>query len=963
VEVRAVSAKLLDTEPGGILSLSFRVTNNTTREEEFIESLKLPPNWQALVPPGSFTLPPSEAEARVVAFSVPRSAAAAYYEVAYSVRSQRDYGIQDADTVIVVVWPVGKIALLLEEKPDAVIAGQEYQAKLRLINQGNAAITLKLEVKSGEKYPAHIDPAEAALPAGEGRIVIVTVKTNKNENAPRRHFVHVKAQAVGVSGREGSAALAIGVDIIPRVTGKVDLRHRIPAELTLRANAEDGEVGLQAELSGSGTLDEAGTKEVDFLFRGPDTQDKGTFGLRDEYWLNYSTADFAVRLGDQSYGLSPLTGYYRYGRGLALSIHRPDRLEFGAYYLTSRWERPQSEEAGAFVSSWLNDGLKLRLNFLHKERSALHNDKESDDRLCSLEATVKPRDDVNLHLEYARSRTNRGGGARDDAYRIEADGRAGKGTYYSFSKIHAGPDYYGYYRDADYTQGAISFPLPDRMQAHASYRMWDQNLSLRPYQTTAPKEALRQVGINYTLPSRWRLSVDYEDFRHRDLLQPADYDYKERALRLSLGRSSDRHNFRLDLRGGKQEDLLRHQRNDTLNCSVYASYRPTRRQSFTLYGGAGGGNAQGSRLLGCRNNIGASVSLAPTDGLRLRLYCVKYGFNSRGGTSEQLDFRLSYALPDESAWTLHVRRSGQRLAGQGDTSCLLSYTIPLGLPVGRKKSLGLVKGKVYDAQLPHAPGISGAILTAGSATAVTNKHGQFTFPALAPGSYVLRLDRGSIGFNRVPQRKLPLEVEVEAGKVTQFDIGVTQAACVLGTVTVARAKSVGAPAAARAGYLVGDPLDGKNSVGASALANALVELSDGDEALRRLTNHKGQFLFDDVRPGNWHLKVYEHNLPAFHYLERPEMDLELAPGERKEVSVKVLARLRRIRMIDGGEISVSSPQPATPGPVQAEPPAPSSGGHEHEARKPDPAHPIPTGPPYRTQPGPPRSSCPQAPQS
>jgi len=91
--VRAVSATLVETEPGRIVSASFLVTSKTDQEEEFIESLSLPADWQVIGPMTSITIPPREKQVRIVAFLTPANTSTGSYKITYSVRSQRDYGI------------------------------------------------------------------------------------------------------------------------------------------------------------------------------------------------------------------------------------------------------------------------------------------------------------------------------------------------------------------------------------------------------------------------------------------------------------------------------------------------------------------------------------------------------------------------------------------------------------------------------------------------------------------------------------------------------------------------------------------------------------------------------------------------------------------------------------------------------------------------------------------------------
>lgn len=909
VEVRAVSPKLQDAAPGYILSLSFLVTNRSDGEEEFVEALQLPPGWQAITPAGSFRLRPGEATTRLVAFQVPRGAPAGRYEVTYGVRSQRDYAIQDADTVTVAVLPVTKLALLLEEKPESVIAGETYQVKLRLVNQSNVELKVKLEVGSEEKYPAKIEPTEVTLTAGQSVPLLVTVQTDPQERRPRTHYVRVKAQGVETDNGEVTAGITVGVEIIPRVSGELDAYHRLPLELTLRVNGEDGDSALQVEARGEGTLDEAGTQRVEFLFRAPDTQDKGTFGLRDEYWFNYFTDELGVRLGDQGYGLSRLTSYYRYGRGLGVDFHPPDSPTlFGAYYLDERWAIPDRQEGGLYVARRVNDRVLTRLNFLRRERDGWNGYAALDDTLWSVEAETKPREDMNLQVEYARCDSDRDQGGGEEAYRVEWDGRIGQRGYYRAAKFHADPDYYGYYHDSDHSYASLSYPLVPRLQGHVSYNRYESNLDLRPENGTGQRETLWQAGANYSLDRGWYLSLDYDDFERYDRLTPAQFDYREEAFRLGVGRSAEKYSFRVEVRGGDQEDRLTGDSETVWNYNFFTTYRPRRDAFFTLYAGFGDDEAlSGSRLLGASNNLGASVAWQPLPDLALDFWYTKYGFDSGDRPeSDQYSFRLRQRLPNSHEIALQARHNTRELWAS-ETSYELAYTIPLSLPVSRKKTVGSIRGRVYDAEAVTRAGVAGAILRINQATAVTNHAGEFVFPSVAPGTYQIYVDRASIGLDRVTEQKLPLTVQVVAGEVAQVEIGVVPAATVSGRVLVMPANSNNngnpdTPNNPNGAFVIGEPGNNNARREPTGLANVLVELANGQEVLRRVTDHKGEFLFEGLRPGSWRLKVYDHNLPAYHHLETPEQDLTLEPGQSAEITVRVLPKARQIRFIDEGII-------------------------------------------------------------
>jgi hypothetical protein len=103
---------------------------------------------------------------------------------------------------------------------------------------------------------------------------------------------------------------------------------------------------------------------------------------------------------------------------------------------------------------------------------------------------------------------------------------------------------------------------------------------------------------------------------------------------------------------------------------------------------------------------------------------------------------------------------------------------------GINLELDMLKGRVYDGEKEGKPPIPNAILTIGEATAVTDKKGEFIFPSLKPGAYFLKIEKGSIGLNRVTTEKLPVMVEIKGGEAAQVEIAVVTSCRLSGRVVV-----------------------------------------------------------------------------------------------------------------------------------------------------------------------------------
>jgi len=190
------------------------------------------------------------------------------------------------------------------------------------------------------------------------------------------------------------------------------------------------------------------------------------------------------------------------------------------------------------------------------------------------------------------------------------------------------------------------------------------------------------------------------------------------------------------------------------------------------------------------------------------------------------------------------------------------------------------------------------VLSAGGATAVTDDAGEYEFPSLKPDVYALQVDLGSAGVGRVTVVPAPFLVTVLGGEEARVDIGVVPASSVAGEFTVYEFTE-----AARLDTAKGDLIP------AGKASGLLVELSGGGGVFRSLTDSRGRFRFNDLRPGTWVLRVATGGLPAYHYLERDSVRFTVFPRTHIDTTFRVLPKRRTIRMIDEGTIR----QGVTPG--------------------------------------------------
>ena len=175
-----------------------------------------------------FAMAGQSEQVRLVTFKVPASAAAGSHEIVYSARDSATPSIIDEKTLTVIVHPVVKLELFIDEKPENVIAGEPCLVKMRIANRGNAEAKVALAVKNSPAFPFKLEPKELTLGAGKSGFCTVQVNVDKDYAQAVTLVVGVEAETVDAKGSTVTVDKPAIISIIPRTTGHFDPYHRIP---------------------------------------------------------------------------------------------------------------------------------------------------------------------------------------------------------------------------------------------------------------------------------------------------------------------------------------------------------------------------------------------------------------------------------------------------------------------------------------------------------------------------------------------------------------------------------------------------------------------------------------------------------------------------------------------------------------------------------------------------------------
>ncbi|MEO6738763.1 MAG: hypothetical protein ABIP20_00830 [Chthoniobacteraceae bacterium] len=892
VEVRSPSAKLLDTAPGRIVTASVVITNRGAQTDEFAERLTLPPGCQKVAPPDlPFRLEPGGRIVRVLAVAIPNNMPAGQFNLRYFVQGRRDPSSSGSFDFAITVTSVEKLELIVEPGPTTALAGDSYPVKLRVTNRGNSRIAVQLAHRSTLGFEVSADAKSFTLEGGASREIACRVKTDKAFAKHTSHAVTFDVTATSPSGKTLTASQASVVEIIPLVGGNRDPFHYLPLQLRMMTLAESGhDVQFQTELSGAGSLDEAGEHRIDFLLRGPDVRNASLFGERDEYGLTYQNEHWKIDLGDRVYKLSPLTEKGSLGRGAGVTW-QGDKTTAGLFYMTSRYRTHNTEEFGAFVRQDFSEKFSLQGNFLRKTGGDQLSAATLPQNIMTLETHYRRGKLLDLGLEAGVARSD--SGTTDFAYRAEARGELPGKLSYALEYAHAGPDFNGYYHATDTVYASISKSFTPQLRMHASFNRYAGNLALNDVRSSVVnRENSWNAGANYSLTKKTELSLEWMHTDRQDILLPAAYDFTEDVARIGLGQNLGKLQFQSFLDLGVLDNRITGENVAVSRFSGVVNWHPTARQTYSVFAGYGPSASTGSTDKSL--NAGVSARWQVRDNFDTNFSFARNQFDGlTGRVQDQVMASLRYQFANKSSLSLigrwsHAATTRTTSGAADESAVLLTYTVPFKVAVSRKQSIGVLAGRLVESS--KNAGVPRVVLRVGEQFAVTDEAGNFEFPGLKPGTCELGIVQDSLGPRLAMSTLLPTKVKIRPSGTTRVELAATAAASL--AVRVIRHEFADGSAMKTSGALRE----------AGGLESAAIELTNGRDTWRAQTDRSGTATFERLLAGRWTVRIASSDLPPLHTIENPERTLTLAPGASAQLAVRVLPQRRTFRLLDRGTI-------------------------------------------------------------
>jgi hypothetical protein len=913
LSIQPVGPDSIESHTRQPVTFALAVTNSGAAGRTLALDPELPEGWKALTQESELAIGPSATDVHIVSLLVPSRTPAAEYALRYRVRDLDDPSVSAECSLKVVVLPEIALEVKLLESPVFVIAGSMYVVSFVITNSGNADARADIEVVSGSSFPFEIRGLEpgavAAVAAGGATEFSIAVRTETHLRESMRHPLQVTvrllrdetgANAASAESREARAAST--VEVVPLTVNDSVLAHTIQLDSETTATAGYDQVfsaGVQQEIKGRGTLDEAGEHRVELdLTKQLGLSFDPLVNPLDRYSFQYESRFGSLSLGDLPYTVSPLLAQDAFGRGAQGTLNLfPVRL--GALYYEDAWSSPGKQAAGGsadFTIPRKGDWNDLLYRVGASALSRLDGNTVFD---------VFQQYDPAKNLSFQADAALQAGaaGTLSPAVLALSEGDL-DAVSWTARYLRAWPDFEGTYSDTQSFLGIADLHLlGGSLTLHGGFSLADSNLLLRTTLPNADRTMELSLGAGGELPGwKTKLRLDWEGWGREDRLPAASYRTWDNILRIVANQPFT--SFRLGL-----NSMLDFEHNDLdLSSSIQQehvlafAYTPTETAELGIslrFNGRldSGGHAQD--LVGADLNARAAIGLTRLEGQ----VNTSFIYTETGFSEAQLGINARLTHPFPWGHTLSIRPDVWLDYTGGawvpTWSLALTYGVPFDVPISRRPDTAVVTGFVSNAVTGER--VPGVVLRLDGLAAVTDKKGAYTFYVPHAGTKYIQVDMRTVGAGLVPVRSMPMELQAPRGSKVSVDIALTQGCTVSGNV-----GEYGFPDQSSAFV----PSDQGGAAGEAAapvrtrlrgLANLIVELTDGSEPHRKLTSPTGDFSFEEIRPGKYTLRIVEGNLPDYSTVDPAVFDLDLAPGESRAVEFRVLQEQRRIKILQSGE--------------------------------------------------------------
>lgn len=824
--------------------------------------------WRLLTDLSSLILPKQRVSRKVIGVFVPYSQVAGSSSVVLEVYDKTSGAVIATETFDFLVQARYNLAVDVLRAPTQLFAGDTSSVVLLIRNESNLDVEVLLNQRIGSEV--HTEQVKIAKEAAYLYTHILKIPKTITTNEQRSFTANVSV----VDKNETNKSVYLQFDVYRIGQEKFDRFNRFNVQVA-GVGAVTTAYGAPVyswmyDVQGNGVLGKPeARRRLDFKLRGPNRSGNPLFGMNDEYYVQYTSKRMEVTLGDNNYGLSNLTESSRNGRGVGV-LFNLNKLSIGGYYSSPRYYPLIRQVMSGYAAYTLNKHNVFQLGYLTKMDTTAKRV-----HLASLSAKNQLFPWLSSNLEFSMGEAQ---SALHKAYRV---GMAISSKFIgsSIDYTYADTEFPGYFSNAQRFYGNVSFHL-DPFSLAINYNTSHSKQALDTLMGKPPITQGAGVSTSVRFLKYFSMNVGAMMSSSKEDAPTPLFDYQRYNARVGLNANFTKVNVSLYSDGGKLRNFLVN--SGTTMTNFFTTNFNTSMTVKNWFSANGNVSYQAGQK-GVTGTETVYYSLGMASGFSEK-FQLSFSYNSNFEwvyyTSDRNLFavNLSAAINANNKVSLSTNYSLMKNTLDNKTfNAQFRYIHTLHVPISKRKDVGSLEGKLVNAGVETIAGIR---ISIAGRIAITDKDGRFKFSAIPVGQQTLLIDAASFGLHTIPERPGPYVVDILPAKTTFFELSVTKSARIQGTFEVTEDEK-----ANQKGFIKV----------VERLERLVVEASSDKEVYRVMSDVNGGFKFEDLRPGNWTVKVYPNGLPKGYNLLTPQFSITLAPEQVERIVVKVEKKARQIQ--------------------------------------------------------------------
>ncbi|MDO9512423.1 MAG: hypothetical protein Q7J34_11740 [Bacteroidales bacterium] len=854
---------------GSVKAIPIKYINKSNSVQHIRIITQLKPAWKLLNKNSLLVINPGDSLIKNLFFAIPRFARAGKEIIKVKIFSDDLNSILDSTEYFIEIARNYNIRAEILEAPDYVHAGEKKKISFSITNLSNCNVHASIDVfqpKDTLRYPIKLPPDTTI-------IVSKILNTRDIQSVSSIEFAFLKVFLDETDSVR--VELFHQYEVILNANFRIDPYNRYPIEIKsryVRQKIRDTNPdGFQIDISGGDFINERTDRYLAFRFRGPSQSGLSVMGLQEEYFLHFYSKQHQLVLGDFTYSLTQLTEPSRYGRGAQYAI-KSGRWVSGAMVYKPRFSVMNSTSVAAYSTLNFYKKNSLKIAMLHKEGDSIP---KID--ILSVSTKISLTKNIEMGAEIASSKS--------DSLRSAFTNNLSfihKRLIVSTNLIIAEKGFKGYFSDALQYSVNVGLPIIKTIHLNSSVHFNRKSVDYDSIQYKEPYSRHIISNLIFNFNQKTSLSLGGRIREYEDPLISNQFHFKEIGGGAQFNTGFNFFQLQVGSETGKTENFLNNssQKSNYLDISSQISYAYDDIIHLSVFGKFSR-NQRYNTVVSNQYYYGGNMSVRYSKYLYLKL--------SLQNNFEQIEYyrdrnlaQLDIEIKPHERHRIKIGGSYSLQREQIKSSSYytyVEYSYSPGIITGKKKNIGSLKGRISTIE---GAMVQGAIVMINGSTVLSGWDGSFAFPEIPAGAYLMSVRVNNEDINTIIYNPDDLTVKIYGGKTSVREIILSRSARIIGKFELKEDSVL---------------QDGLYYQKSSRGIQFIVEATSGDETKRVLTKAEGDFIFTDLRPGQWNIKVYINGQNRDYVLENEYFTVNLKPGETEKLFIPLKPRYRKIKII------------------------------------------------------------------